>query len=216
MRETLSIVSAIPSEVRELVEQTGAIKESDKNIWRQKELNLIIASVGVGYLEAAINLQILLNQNREIKSVIFCGTAGVYQETERLAIGQLASCESTLLCDGAAELKQSQYVPILKREEVSTTLPMDLPVQSAKVVTALTLTINDQLANIIRKQTDGELENMELYGIARVCEELSIPWNALLGVTNKVGSSGHEGWLKNHEKMENLSGKTIAKWLKLN
>jgi nucleoside phosphorylase len=45
------------------------------------------------------------------------------------------------------------------------------------------------------------VENMELYGVAKVVTERGLPWQSLLGITNYVHEAGHEEWQKSHKQV---------------
>ncbi|PCI30640.1 MAG: hypothetical protein COB67_01435 [SAR324 cluster bacterium] len=209
----ICIVSAIPSEIEELIRLTDSQPTAQPNTWIHQEKGFILAAVGVGYLEAAIRLQQLLTSFPQVRQVLFCGTGGIYQETEGLNIGELYLCQETILCDGAAELGFSKYVPILPHQAIPADLELAIPCKKVRVVTALTLTTDDNLSNVIAQNTGGEVENMELYGIASLCQQLRIPWAGLLAITNRVGSQGHKQWLENHRHLEIKAGKMLAKYV---
>ena len=200
----LCIVSAIYSETKTLVDLTGA-GEIAPNVWRSEKNGVIISALGVGYLTAAIELQSLLNEFTEIDRVLFCGTAGVYAEIDTLKVGQLVQCYGTKLADGAAEMTWSHYADILNREEIKSDLYWGCGLSSVSVLTALTLTLSDELAGVLARNTQCELENMELFGIASVCKRRGIPWDSILGITNTVGKDGSSSWVKNHNMLERLA-----------
>ncbi len=206
------IVSAFPPELSRLIELTHA-EQQENNIWISRQLNIVLGSMGVGYLDSAINLQRLLHRFSEVDKVIFTGSAGFYPGNQSVKTGDLCWCKETLLCDSAAEMKYSLYSDKLKRNPIKSTIKPKSNLYSAVVATILTLTKDDQLAVILGKQAKAELENMELYGIASVCEKISIQWNALLGITNKVGSNGSAEWRENYRRMAIISGDYLYRQL---
>ncbi|MCP4298220.1 MAG: hypothetical protein GY786_21755, partial [Proteobacteria bacterium] len=162
----------------------------------------ILAHLGVGYLEAAINLQRLLVRFPAINSVTFCGTAGIYPQASQLQIGDTCRCSEVILCDASAETGRSAYVPLLKNSYIDADLIGFGDLKSAKVVTTLSITIDDECARVIGENTGYHVENLELYGIALLCNTLKLPWNAVLGLTNNVGSNGRLEWSQNHLQVE--------------
>jgi len=208
----LAIVSAIKDEVLTIIKELQAEKLPNTEAWISKENSVYILPLGVGFLAVAIKLQQFCYQHPEINSVLFCGTAGSYQD--RNHIGQLVGCQSTVLADAAAEQKLSLYAPILERGALQPTLKLDLDLPSGKVLTALTLTKSDEVAVNMAQNTNSEFENMELYGIASVSKLLNLKWNSILGITNKVGENGHVEWFKNHRSIETKSGILVSEMIK--
>jgi nucleoside phosphorylase len=200
----ICIVSAISSEIKELLTLTHAKKIETQDIWVVPDGSAVISPLGVGYLTAAIHLQALLIRYPEIGAVIFCGTAGIYDKSSDLEIGQVVQCKDTMLCDGAAELGFSVYASIMKRDSIDTDFSIAVPKIKVSALTALTLTKQDRLAEKFHENTGCDVENMELYGIASVCRLHHITWNAMLGLSNFVGGNGHKEWLENHSAVEKI------------
>ena len=195
------IVSAIPSETHALSERAEELK------------NTIVTTVGIGYLEAALNLQNLLNDDRRISSVLFVGTAGVYRPQAGRNIGDHVVCSEVTLCDAAAEIGLTRYAGNKRPPFISATDSIVPNLPACSVATTLTITDSNKTAESIHEHSGCQLENMELFGLALVCESAKIPWNALLGITNVVGENGHKQWLQNHISVENASGRLLIDWL---
>ncbi len=196
------IVSAIKSETQALVKKHGLKYLPGSNYCLDEEEGMILAHLGVGYLEAALNLQRLLFRFPAISSVTFCGTAGIYPQVSQLQIGDTCRCSQVILCDASAETGSSAYVPLLKNDQIDADLIGDNNLKSAKVVTTLSITIDDECARMMGENTGYHVENLELYGIALLCSSFKVPWSAILGLTNSVGSKGREQWLQNHFQVE--------------
>ncbi len=210
----ICVVSAIDSEITELVKLTKAVK-TEGDIWVCPEQSLIISSLGVGYLTAAIRLQYLLNLHQETDNVLFCGTAGIYNKESDLGIGDVVQSHSTCLCDGAAEIGLSVYTSILKRGSIESDMLMNRPKKKVKVLTALSFTKSNDLATKLYSNTNCDIENMELYGIASVCQGGRVRWNSMLGLTNFVGENGHLEWITNHLDVEKSVCHRVFDWLSL-
>jgi nucleoside phosphorylase len=208
----LAIVSAIQDEIYTIVNELNAEKQFEENSWVSKKHDVYILPLGVGYLTAAIRLQQFYSQHPEINSVLFCGTAGSYKGSKD--IGSIVQCRSTLLADAAAEVELSHYAPVLERDELQSTLKLDLDLLSGKVLTALTLTKSAETAKKMTLNTGCDFENMELYGIASVSRLLKLKWNSILGITNKVGKKGHVEWFKNHKSLETKFGNLVSEMIK--
>ena len=210
----LCLISAIETELRWLIEKLGAIQEDDNNTWFASQPDLIIAPVGVGFLESAINLTSLLERFPQVDKLLFTGSAGVYPNISTIVPGDICSCLETVLADGAAEQGFSLYAEPLPRTAIPATLQLGRDLYPAKIATLLTLTQSDSLAETIQKKLNVELETMELYGIAQVCRNRSLPWNAVIGITNQVGSSGHLQWRKSFREIAAKTGEFLLDELK--
>lgn len=204
------VVSAIASELAFLIDQTGATTCSDEiELYWSERYNLLLSPVGIGYLNAALNLQSLLKRRQEVTQVIFCGTAGVYPKYQQeIAIGTLVTAEETQWLDGASELGASRYASLLKKEIYPCESLLFSKLPAVKVATLLGLTASEGLASEISKQ-GHQVENMELFGIAKVCKRENIRCAAILGVTNGVGPLGHSQWRDHHIAVEKDAGKML-------
>ena len=206
----ICIISAIFPEISSLTARTG-VKQVDENIWHMVHQNVLLSATGTGYLESAIQLQSLLHRYPDITQVLFCGSAGVYPGIKTIQPGDLCLCKNTILCDSAAEMDLSLYASLMARNPIQSDFELDSSLYSASVLTTLSLTSNDNLAGTLTTQTSAELENMELYGIASVCRKASIQWNAILGITNKVGKNGHGEWKENYKSLGNITAEYLAR-----
>jgi len=178
------------------------------------DLDILIAAIGVGYLESAIQLAGLFTDYPAIRNLIFTGSAGVYPSIKSIQVGDLCSCQHTLLVDGAAELGFSQYAKPLHKKKISATLSLDNALYPAKIATLLSLTKTDSLVETVCNNLNVELETMELYGVARVCFQHSIAWNAVLGITNTVGTQGHFQWKQNYQQVSEKTGEFLHEAIK--
>lgn len=210
----LCLISAIETELRWLIEKLGAKQDTDNEIWFACHPDLIIAPVGVGFLESAITLNNLLDRFPQINKLLFTGSAGVYPNTSVISPGDICGCLETVLADGAAEHGFSLYAEPLPRATIPATLQLTYDLYPAKIATLLTLTQSDALAETIQKNLNVELETMELYGIARVCEKRSLPWNCVIGITNQVGSSGHLQWRNSFREIAVKTGEFLLDHIK--
>ncbi len=209
----LCIVSAIFSEISRLVDLTNA-QPVENNIWHSDQKELLIVSAGVGYLESAIQLQALLFRFTNIQKVIFCGSAGVYPGVKTTKTGDVCLCQDTILCDSAAEMKMGLYASILPRNAIQSSLEVKSSLQPLRVLTSLSLTSDNDVSKTLQQNTKADLENMELYGIASVCQKHAILWNAILGITNTVGKHGHVEWQQNFKAMGKQTGDALFRCIK--
>lgn len=202
----LCVASAIAIETEKLVQKTGAKKKRGDTLWYSPQHKLVIMTTGVGFLASAIRLMKILYRYSAIDRLIFTGSAGVYPGVTSIQPGDICSCRHTVLGDGAAELQLSQYAQLLTRQAIPSTFPLPDQLYSATVATILSLTTSDTLAARLNINLQTELENMELYGLAEVCRQKSVAWNAILGVTNHVGEHGHREWMETKQTLADKTG----------
>jgi nucleoside phosphorylase len=166
------------------------IKELKKNL---VDSNTLIQALGIGFLEASISLTRLLNQNPQIKEIVFLGTAGTYKKN--LMIGEILSIKSTSLLN-LGSLLDFSYTPIKNNFIEANSIKPGL--KTAHCLSSMEITKKEIDLNI---EENYILENMELYGVAKTAEIFSIPWSSLLGVTNYIGPNAHEEWVSCHESI---------------
>ena len=201
----LAVVSAVQAEIDRLIQRLDAKMGPESKTWQVPGESLVLAALGVGYLEAALRLSELLQKTPKIERLMFTGSAGVYPGVDHLRPGDLCSCRETILIDGMAELGISHYAPPLPRQAIASTLPVDDQLPNAAIATALSLTASDASAAAIQKSSGMEIETMELYGVAYLCLQRSIPWNAVMAITNRVGDAGHQEWKQHYSQLAEKS-----------
>ncbi len=173
------------------------------------------AALGIGYLEAALELNRILNQHSEINEIIFLGTCGSYNQ--ELNIGDLVEVSSVSLLERGAVLGLAYSV----REAdcftsfAMTSLQGDCHAASQLAMTpclcSLEITNSSELSARILEHYcfTKAVENMELYGVARVATERGIKWSARLGVTNYADLNAHRDWVKNQQQVSKQLGRDL-------
>lgn len=172
------------------------------------EIDLLIASkkfphiqsLGIGNLEAALSLQSYLFTYPEVESVIFFGSCGAYPWS-RFSIGDFVSVTSAHNKEISATLGQTKQI-FVNRNAIDFLQPLAIhPTAICNAPSTLTL------LNIITPPSEDwkelGVENLELYGIAHVCEIKNIQLSANMSVTNIVGPNGSRDWQKNWRELSN-------------
>ena len=205
------IVSAWKQEINPILENSQILESLKNQCWKVRinNTNLLMTSLGVGYLEAAIQLQSLIHRFPEIDQVLFVGTGGAYAPDYDMISNPLILCKSVVLSDTSAILGTSLLPPLVFLKPLISTFEFSDLIPRVKVATLLSLTLDSMVSEKIQKRLSCQIENMELYGIARVCSKYNIQWDAVLGVTNKVGPNGSKDWKKNHKIRELSIGEFI-------
>lgn len=178
----LLICSAWQEEVKTLKDQTS------------------IKTLGIGYLEAALNLNNIL-RDINYSRIIFLGTAGAYSDA--LSVGDIVSVSSVGLLN-CLTIQGQGYLP--KEYNSYTSSPTIRHSTTVNCLSSLEITTSETISKTIIKKSPFTIqvplvENMELYGIAKVAHEHKLPWSALLGITNHTNGNAHLDWKANHEKV---------------
>ena len=158
----------------------------------------LVAPLGIGYLEAALELTRILNERNDIDEIIFLGTCGSYNS--ELKIGDVVAVSSVQLLERGEVLGLAYKV----REGIS----FESGLEGVPCLCSLEITNSSELSMQILKHYGFEsaVENMELYGVARVASERGIKWSARLGVTNHTNIEAHQDWLSNHQDLSQKLG----------
>ena len=167
-----------------------------------------IAALGIGYLEAALRLNNILRDGNYSR-IIFLGTAGAY--SEELQIGEIVNISSVALLNPLT-IQGKGYTPcatvIARSEATKQSIP------NANCLSSLEITNCNKLSQEIIQYYNSNfvehsafdiqlplVENMELYGVAKIASEQNIPWSALLGITNHTNANAHQDWKAHHERV---------------
>lgn len=157
--------------------------------------------LGIGYLEAARNLERILHENKDkkIEEIVFLGTAGSYRKN--LEIGDVVQIrKSRLLLLG--KLDERAYVPE-KYDDCLLRVIGNSSIEIADAMTSMEITNDDITAAKIYKDIGQEflVESMELYGVAHVAAQHKISCFSLLGITNYNNIFANREWENNQEEV---------------
>lgn len=162
----------------------------------QGEIDLVAPSgrfaeavaLGIGNLQAAIQLSLFFQHHPAIDSVLFLGSCGVYPWSE-VKEGSFVSPNKVLSLELGTVLGQSKS---FDPPEIHLPAWAGLSSGTANAPTSLTLLdTNSQFREVWK---DIHFENLELYGIASICQVYQRRCVALLAVTNGVGPEGSLAW----------------------
>ena len=164
------------------------------------------ATVGIGAIEAAIGASRAIAAHRPGR-LVFVGTAGVYARgPAAIPIGGVAVAGEIQGVSTAA-LRGDGYLPgpVALRAETSTSLAAALTAALGdagraplSVACPLAITRTSALGRLIADATGADLENLEVFAVARAALAAGVEFGAVLGVANRVGPGGHREWLKHH------------------
>jgi nucleoside phosphorylase len=83
----------------------------------------------------------------------------------------------------------------------------------APVASALARITDDALASSLHGATRCDAENGEAFGVAAACAAAQVPFAAVLGVTNLVGSTAQKDWAHFQRDAVVQAASTVANWL---
>ena len=161
--------------------------------------------VGVGPVVSAVRTASLLETHKPDR-VVLVGTAGVYNGV--IPVGTAVASARLGMSWGVASLGFG-YVPRppapieADRELLGA---VDLPAHN--VLTVGAITTDPTLAS---RLSDGwEVEHMESFGVALACQEVGIPFLAVLGIANEVGPDAHVQWLTHRDAAQGAARNAIV------
>ena len=90
----------------------------------------------------------------------------------------------------------------------------DAHCRAAPVATTMAVTTDDAIARAVHGATGLEAENLELFPVALACRAADVPFAAVLGVTNMVGSTGRTDWAQYQRDAAIAAAEIIVSWLR--
>lgn len=173
--------------------------------------------VGVGLALAGAGAMRGLLEHRP-RAVVLVGSCGIYGETSAFRPGQLVIPARVELLDvaelaGEAAFPQPMPRAVDTAAELSHALARNgHEVLRGTLATTLGISTSDKLA--ARLSDSGCVaENLEAISIALACRERGVPFAAVLGVTNRVGSQGRAQWAQYRALAANATAEHVLQWL---
>ena len=179
---------------------------------------------GIGLSAAAAYSSFQIRETRP-RAVILLGTCGAYRacapcaprEAATLAIGDVIVSRRIVLADWATIEGHAQFPPATA-EPISADAGL---VESlaragaarADVANTLGITVKDDVATRIAKSTGAEVEHLEAYGVATASAVSGVPFAAVLGVANAVGSAGRAEWRSHHVRASEAAARLVLTWI---
>jgi futalosine hydrolase len=157
------------------------------------ESRLERATIGVGLVEAALGAARVIGA-RHPTDVVLVGTAGAYPG-KGMAIGDVVIASRVLLVAQAGALVPAMPVDVAIDERLGHVAER---VRRVTVATTLAVTTDDEVARLLSAK--GDVEHLEAFAVARACQEANVPFTAVLGIANVVGSRGRAEWREHHER----------------
>ncbi|MCW7470487.1 nucleoside phosphorylase-I family protein [Leptospira kanakyensis] len=175
---------------------TGAF-EGEVGILRASGKFPHLEVMGIGNLDAAVNLSQYLSQKKEIQNIIFFGSCGAYEWTN-FSIGSIVSPNLVYTKELSHTLRLSKQIPVTPEFYELVT---DKSFQAANCNAPTTITLAELKNPPDPSWENLEVENLELFGIAKVAAKFSVTVTAYLAITNLVGKDGSTDWAKNWKEL---------------
>ncbi len=172
-------------------------------------------AVGVGLPNATAGTILRLVQLRP-RAVVLVGTAGVYPGVQA-AIGEVVIGRRVVLVDPIeVERRGAMPEPMARATECNPMIALGLgggrpPVFD--VANTLVVTTDDPLSARLGAASGCAVENLEAFGIANACALQNVPFACVMGISNKVGSTGREEWRTYHRAAAQAACEVVNRWL---
>ncbi|HHH29170.1 MAG TPA: hypothetical protein ENK57_12605 [Polyangiaceae bacterium] len=153
------------------------------------------------------------------RAVLLVGSCGVYPNLPKYRPYDVLVSSRVQLISHAVTAGQSEFpTPMQTAFECSALIGAGLSSGAGRVFMApmastLAKTVNDNLAARIHPSTGCEAENLEAFSIGQACRAAEIPFAAVLGVSNIVGSTGTKDWLQFQRAAVNAAAETVVGWI---
>jgi nucleoside phosphorylase len=191
---------------------------SDKLIGQIRGLSVRGKAVGIGMAAAgpATARGILAVSPR---AVLLVGSCGVYPNLPQYRPHDVVVARRVQLVSHAVNAGKSEFPgPMQTMVEGSPLLAAGLAASGARVFPAsiactMAQTVDDAIAASVHPATGCEAENLEAFAVAQACKASEIPFTAVLGVSNIVGSTGLHDWRQFQRAAVNAAAEVIVTWI---
>jgi futalosine hydrolase len=177
-------------------------------------LSVAARPVGIGLVSAATGTAARLAIMHP-RAVVLVGTCGAYPEAG-LGIGDVVVARAILLVEPAVVDEEAAFPdPMSALVTAHPAMSAAIAASGGRAVdigTTLAVTTSDTLAVRLGRESGAAVEHLEAFAVATACAAQNIPFAAVLGVANDVGSAGREQWRANHVAAAVAAGSFVARW----
>jgi nucleoside phosphorylase len=182
-------------------------------------LNIVAKTVGVGMAVSGAGAANRIHQLPP-RAVVLLGSCGIYPCPVEYRPLDMVIPRSCHLFDPSAAAGKAEF-PDPMQTALETHPPLGAALHAAagprahqaRVATTLAITTDDAIARAVHASTGFEGENLELFPIAVACRAADIPFAAVLGVTNMVGSTGRVDWRQFQRDAAVGTAEVFLNWL---
>jgi futalosine hydrolase len=176
---------------------------------------IVATPVGIGLPQASVGAALRIADARP-GLVVLVGTCGAYPGTA-LRIGDVVAARRILLVDPAVVDEVAQFPDPMsiatEADRRTHTAFVAAGAVSADVATTLAVTVDDGVATRVARASGAQAEHLEAHGVASASATLGVPFAALLGVANVVGSRARQEWRANHRSAAEAAIRVLTAWL---
>ncbi|MGJ4750980.1 phosphorylase [Leptospira kmetyi] len=166
---------------------------------------------GIGNLEAGLRLQrfLLEHQNKHLElpsQVLFVGSAGVYPWLHPSFWKDRFGFSFHIENQELAKLERKVRVPEIVPDSYEFPHSFEFESKEEILISKTNATGSITIENVSGKaleylrEHDLGFENMECFGLAKVCRDFGIPLYSFFALTNTVGPTGSEEWRFNYKR----------------
>jgi len=179
-------------------------------------LQVVARVVGIGLPMAAVGTATVLTEVTP-RVAIMVGTCGAYAGTG-LAVGDVVVARrlrfgATGVAEGLAQFPEPMSLSTSATEGLAEAL-LRSGGKAADVVTTPAVTVDDAAADRLARWAGAQAEHLEAYGAAMGCAARGLPFTAVLGVANAVGSRARDEWRANHRRAAVAAADLVTHWLR--
>lgn len=191
---------------------------SDALIGQIRGMNVRGKAVGIGMAAAgpATARGVLAVMPR---AVVLVGSCGVYPNLPQFRPHDVVVATRVQLVSHAVNAGRSEFpAPMQTQLECSPLLVAGLVAagpraHSVPVACTIAQTIDDGIAVTVPQTTGCQAENLEAFAVAQACKAADVPFTAVLGVSNIVGSTGSHDWRQFQRQSVNAAAEVIVTWI---
>lgn len=178
---------------------------------RGKAVGIGMATAGPGTARGIIALS--------PRAVLLVGSCGIYPNLPQYRPHDVIVSTRVQLVSHAVNAGKSEFPePMQTKLECNPLLAAGLSASGGRVFGApvactMARTVDDAFAASIHPATGCEAENLEAFAVGQACKSADVPFAAVLGVSNIVGSTGKHDWMQFQRAAVNAAAEAIVTWV---
>jgi nucleoside phosphorylase len=185
-----------------------------------QDLHVVAKTIGVGMAVCGAGAANRIHQLAP-RCIVLLGSCGIYPGPHAYRPLDLVIASRCHLFDPSVAAGKAEFPgPMQTLLDTHPTLSAGLAAHGgprariAEVATTLAITVDDAVASQVQPRTGIEAENLELFPVALACRAADVPFAAVLGVTNVVGSTGRQDWRTFQRDAAIAAAETIISWVR--
>jgi nucleoside phosphorylase len=171
--------------------------------------------VGIGLPASAAGAAICLG-DLQPRLVLCVGTCGAYVGSG-VEVGDVVVARRVRLADAATAQGRSEFpapmaIAFDADASLAETIASVTGTRLVDVATTLAITVDENTAASIVLVSGAHVEHLEAYGVATACAARGVPFCAVLGVANVVGSRARDEWRAHHQAASQAAAGAVLRW----